>query len=205
MEIIEGNHIPYEILAFYQNPSLTVPTDSFSHLLVMGGAMNVDQLTEFPFLCYERELIQDFIGHRKPVLGICLGAQLIARALGARVYKNTVPEVGWSTIELKEAAFTDPLFSIMDKKEKVFQWHGDTFALPEGSQWLASSPDCPHQAFRYAANVYALQFHLEASLPMIQEWMKDETDSKIILRQTHELAGRANRLAGFFFKKWLEL
>ena len=103
-----------------------------------------------------------------PVLGICLGAQLLAKTLGARVYPNRVKEIGWYPIELTPAAADDPLFA-QSGAQTVFQWHGDTFDLPAGAVHLARSPLCENQAFRYGHNAYGLQFHIEMTAAMIDD------------------------------------
>ena len=115
--------------------------------------------------------IREAIAARKPVLGICLGAQLLARALGAQVTANPVKEIGWYNVEATAEGRRDPLFRHFADSEKIFQWHGDTFAIPDGAVHLASSPDCRNQAFRYGDNVYGLQFHLEVDEPMIHRWL----------------------------------
>ena len=202
--VLAQEGIGWERLEFFRDP-LARPLNDHSHLLVMGGAMNVDQTEEYPFLIYERELIRDFIGRGRPVLGICLGAQLIARALGAKVYQNRVPEVGWSFVRLTAAGRRDPLLADFRPIEPVFQWHGDTFEVPDGCEWLAESELCPHQAFRYGAKTYALQFHLEASPPTIASWMQNEEGREVILRQTAQYGERANETARLFFRRWLAL
>jgi GMP synthase (glutamine-hydrolysing) len=115
--------------------------------------------------------IRAAIAARKPVLGICLGAQLLARALGASVSANPVREIGWYDVAPTAAGRDDPLFRHFAAREKIFQWHGDTFAIPDGAVHLATSPDCRNQAFRYGDNVYGLQFHLEVDAPMIHRWL----------------------------------
>ena len=105
------------------------------------------------------------------MLGICLGAQLLAKALGARVYRNPQKEIGWDSVEVTAAGQADPLFMGLGAVVPVFQWHGDAFELPAGATLLASSARCAHQAFRYGDRVYGLLFHLEVTSEAIQSWL----------------------------------
>ena len=110
----------------------------------------------------------------KPVLGICLGAQLLAQSLGAKVYRNTEKEIGWFKIYFTDAADRqDALFTGLDREETVFHWHGETFDLPAGSDLLAWSDACRNQAFRHG-QVYGLQFHLEVTPEMIADWCRQD-------------------------------
>ena len=145
--------------------------DDFHHVVLLGGPMNMDEEDCPPFLREEDLFIKEAIQRGKSVLGICLGAQLIAKALGARVFRAPLKEIGWRDVLLTAEGSEDPLFSLLPKKSSVFQWHSDTFELPTRGKLLATSTFVPNQAFRYAENVYALQFHLEVTRAMIQEWM----------------------------------
>jgi GMP synthase (glutamine-hydrolysing) len=157
---------------FEEHPDAQPSADRCGGLIVLGGPMNVDQVDRFPHLGLETELIRAVIQRRVPVLGICLGAQLIAKALGAKVYAGGEKEIGWYDLTVTEAARTDPLFAHLHATERVFQWHGDTFDIPAGAVRLASSTLFPNQAFRYRDNVYALQFHLEVDEPVIERWLR---------------------------------
>ena len=143
----------------------------YSGLIVLGGPMNCDQADRYPHLSTEIGVIREAIEDGKPVLGICLGAQLIARALGARVRKNPVKEIGWYELNPTAEGAGDPLCSRFGESQQIFQWHGDTFDIPHGAAHLATSPDCPNQAFRFKHNVYGFQFHLEVDEPMILRWL----------------------------------
>ena len=140
-------------------------------LIIMGGPMGVYEEGRHPFINKEIAAIARFIDAGKPVLGVCLGAQLIAAALGARVYPNKRKEIGWNPIHLTPEGMKDPLFAGFKKRETVFQWHGDTFDLPAGAVRLAGSPLCRNQAFRWGDRVYGLQFHIEVSHAMIRDWL----------------------------------
>jgi GMP synthase (glutamine-hydrolysing) len=144
-----------------------------SGLVVLGGPMNVDEGDQYPFLKREIGWIAATIEREVPVLGICLGSQLMAAALGARVWHSPVKEIGWYEIELTEAARHDTLLKHLRPRETVFQWHGDTFDLPTGATALARSEVCGNQAFRFGSSAWALQFHLEVTTEIIEAWLND--------------------------------
>jgi GMP synthase-like glutamine amidotransferase len=152
-------------------------------VVILGGPMNVYEEDKFPFLKDEQRFIQTVLSAEIPLLGICLGAQLIAKAAGARVYKAKSKEIGWYRLKLTPEGATDPLFKGFTDEFFVFQWHGDTFDVPESGKLLATSDGCPNQAFRYGKCAYGLQFHLEVTSSMIREWIS-AYDSEI-----EELAG----------------
>lgn len=156
---------------FGRQPDARPDMQRYHGLVVLGGPMNCDQSERYPHLATEVELVQAAIGAGKPVLGICLGSQIIARALGARVTRNPVKEIGWYDLTPTDAGRKDPLFSHLADSQQIFQWHGDTFEIPEHAVRLAGSPGCRNQAFRYGDNVYGLQFHLEVDQPMIERWL----------------------------------
>jgi GMP synthase (glutamine-hydrolysing) len=149
-----------------------VPTiDGYHGLVVLGGPMNVDQTDAHPHLETEVRVIRQAVERNLPVLGICLGAQLLAKALGSAVTPNPEKEIGWYDVSVSDEGKRDPLFSHFDQSEKVFQWHGDTFAIPDGAVHLATSQACANQAFRYGERAYGLQFHLEVDSGMIERWL----------------------------------
>ncbi len=145
----------------------------FDAWLIMGGPMNVDETDHHPYLLSERRLVADLIGRDRPIMGICLGAQIIARAAGARVYPLRPKEIGLFDVELTPTAATDALFGGLPSPLEVFQWHGDTFDLPAGAVWLARSERYLHQAFRIGRRVYAIQFHLEVTPAVARQWYDD--------------------------------
>lgn len=130
-------------------------------LVIMGGGMNIYEEEKFPWLVREKQFIGEVIRSGKPVLGICLGAQLIADVLGGKVTHNALKEIGWFSVELTAAAQSSPLFGFLPPRFDVFHWHGDTFALPPGATHLARSMACENQAFVFDGRVVGLQFHLE--------------------------------------------
>ncbi|MFL5767434.1 MAG: type 1 glutamine amidotransferase [Actinomycetota bacterium] len=145
-------------------------------IVAFGGSMNVDETERFPYLERERVLIRDCVERGTPFLGICLGAQLLARALDAPVGKAPVKEIGFARIHPTAAGATDPLLSCFDDGAHVFHWHEDTFELPDGSVLLATGEDITTQAFRAGESAWGLQFHLEIDLPEIDLWFDDAGD-----------------------------
>ena len=146
--------------------------EEVSHIVLLGGPMNVYEEDRYPFLREEDLFIRESIRRAKPILGICLGAQLIVKALGVKVFKAPVKEIGWYDVSLTRAGSHDPIFYQLPKTFPVFQWHEDTFEIPKGAKLIVTSTSVPHQAFRYGQNAYGLQFHLEVTEEMIQDWME---------------------------------
>lgn len=176
LDQLQKARLLFQELHLYKNELLPNDLTTIDGLVVMGGPMNVDEVDLYPFLKNEVNLIRQMISANKPVLGICLGAQLIAKALGSRVYPNKVKEVGWGPIQFSSAAKNDALFLGLPDELSVLHWHGDTFDLPEGVIHLASSSKCQNQAFRYGEHVYGFQFHLEVTPSMLEKWTKSEED-----------------------------
>ena len=171
-------HVPFEGLgyietwAFENNVGITstklfegelLPSQNdFDFLVIMGGPMSVNDEHIYNWLKTENEFVLDTIKSNKPVIGICLGAQIIAKALGAKVYPNKQKEIGWFPVK-KASKATDSVISRLFPREiKVFQWHGETFDLPAGAVHIAENSVCINQAFIYKEKVLGLQFHLEA-------------------------------------------
>ena len=135
--------------------------------------MNVYEEKKYPFIRDELTLIESCVKKNVRLLGLCLGGQLIARALGAKVTKNRVKEIGWFDIQLTDDGKSLPLFSSLPDKFKVFQWHGDRFDIPDGSLHLASSELCENQAFLYDDCALALQFHVEIKGDDVESWCRE--------------------------------
>jgi len=146
--------------------------DAIDGIVSMGGPQSVYEQARYPYLTTEITLMREAVQKQKPVLGICLGAQLLAAALGANVTKNPQKEIGWYPLMREPGADGDPLCEPFGQTETVFQWHGDTFALPKGAVQLFSSPLCEQQAFRYGSSAWGLQFHVEVTAAMIRAWMR---------------------------------
>ena len=175
-----------------------LPLDEAAGLVVLGGPMNADEVDRYPFLKLDVQWIQQALEAKLPLMGICLGSQLMAKALGAKVYKNPVKEIGWYMQEWLSAATDDPLFascwyprdlepraaavslnSTLSYNRPVFQWHGDTFDLPPGAVLLARGSTCQNQAFRWGTNAYGLQFHIEMTATMIDEWLEKADEREV--------------------------
>ena len=139
-------------------------------ILAMGGPMSVNDDDTLPWLSVEKRWIREAVVAGKPYWGVCLGAQLLAAALGARVYSGAKPEIGTMPVHLTAEAQHDAVFSGIPSKLLTFQWHGETFDLPEGAVLLASSPAYPNQAFRWKEAAYGVQFHVEVSAEMAEQW-----------------------------------
>lgn len=153
-----------------------VPAKDADILVVLGGPIGVYELDRYPFLKSEFAVIETMLARGKPVVGICLGAQLIAAVLGARVYPAREKEIGWGLIGLTPDGRKSPLVALNENKCRVLHWHGDTFDLPAGATWLAETAIAPYQAF--SANrgkVLALQFHVEPHAAKIERWLIGHT------------------------------
>jgi len=153
-------------------------TALYNMLLVMGGGMNVYQEDKYPWLIEETQAIREAVEAGKAVLGVCLGGQLLAKALDAQVHLGAATEIGLTPIALTEAGKADPLFEGLSQVEAV-EWHDDTFDIPAGAVALARSEGCAHQAFRFGRQAYGLQFHPEVSPVMLAEWIKGASDPPI--------------------------
>lgn len=136
---------------------------TFDWLVIMGGPMGVRDEADYPWMADEKKLIRQAVGGGKTVIGVCLGAQLIADVLGARVYRNAHREIGWFPIEPTDQGRASGPFASLPSRLEVFHWHGDTFDLPAGAIHLAASEGCAHQAFLYEGRVLGLQCHLEST------------------------------------------
>ncbi|MBN2330059.1 MAG: type 1 glutamine amidotransferase [Candidatus Omnitrophica bacterium] len=167
---LKKRNIPFEIVDLYQENLLPTDRSRLGAIIVLGGPMNVDDENRFPYLIEEKSFIRRCVEDSVPVLGICLGAQLLARVFDAQVYKNQHSELGCMDVELTKEGMKNPLFDQISSPMTVFQWHGDTFDLPKGADLLAQSPACLHQAFSVNNRFYGLQFHIEAGWEDAQRW-----------------------------------
>lgn len=153
--------------------------DDIDFLLIMGGPMNVYEVAAYPWLVHETRLIDEAIRDDKAVLGICLGAQLVAHVLGARVFRNPHKEIGWLPVEVSERDGEIGLFRGVPKQFIAFHWHGDAFETPPGADRLAKSEACEHQAFSYAGKVVGLQFHLEVDKSCVEQLVEHCADELV--------------------------
>lgn len=159
---------PVTYTDFYESDYQIPSSSEYDVLVVMGGPMGTYEEDEYEWLRAEKKAIKEAIDNNKVVIGICLGSQLIANALGAKVYKNGEKEIGWWKIQFTDEGKKTALFDAFGDEITVFQWHGDTFDLPEGAVRIASSGVCLNQAFLYNEKVLGLQFHFEVDEKGIQ-------------------------------------
>jgi len=167
-EMLEGRGLPYKIIDVFEE-GVPLGVAGFTGIVSMGGPMSVNDGTEE--IKRERVLLLEAMERDIPILGVCLGAQIIASAMGARVYAGEHPEVGWGEVTLTQIGIADPLLAGVDHALPVLHWHGETFELPEGAVNLAYSEKYENQAFRAGSNTYGLQFHLEVDEEMVREWV----------------------------------
>jgi GMP synthase (glutamine-hydrolysing) len=169
---LDRHNVAYRVVDAYLDSDDARGLGDADGLIVMGGPMSAND--DLPWLRREIGAIQEAVDRGVPVLGVCLGAQLIAKALGARVYKSPEKEIGWGEVRWCEATRGDRLFDGFRDPEMVFQWHGETFDLPQGAELLAYGDVCRNQAFRVGRNVYGMQFHLEVTPEIITDWLRQD-------------------------------
>ena len=184
------------------------PIDGFDAFLVFGGAMHADQDDRHPWLRDENMLLQALLDRGVPVLGVCLGAQLIAKAAHAPVFAAPEPEIGWHEVETTDAAADDPVFSRLPRRFTAFQWHYYSYRVPAGAVELARSRVCT-QAFRLGDAVWGVQFHPEVTEEQVRSWLaedggREEVDVAGITAQTGERIGEWNRFGRDLCTAWLE-
>lgn len=210
---LKASDIPYSIV---ECSSEDIPSSSgFDTLVMMGGPMSVNDATDYPYISREIELALEFMKDNKKVLGVCLGAQIMAKALGSDVYPGEVKEIGWYDIELTGGGLSDNLMKLIATQPgsveavpsfPVFHWHGETFDIPEGATLLAKSGLFPNQAFRYGESSYAFQFHIEVTKDMIYDWLRDEPsiDINTVRAQTEVFFGDYSARAEVFYRAFFQ-
>ncbi len=156
---------------FEREPDAQPTVDRYRGLVVLGGPMNVEDRHVRPHLLTELRAIERMLELGRPVLGICLGAQLLAHVLGAPVRRIERPEIGWYPLHATDAGREDPVLAPLGACSPVFQWHGRHFEIPSSAVHLARTDGCEQQAFRYGDTAYGFQFHLEMDAPLIERWL----------------------------------
>lgn len=201
---------------FGREPGSLPELDGYAALIILGGPMNIDDIDRYPNLLTEVRIIREAVDRDMSVLGICLGAQLLAKALGGGVSRNPTREIGWYDVELTAAGREDPVLSTFAPVQQVFQWHEDGIRLPPKAIHLAQSAASSVQAFRYGEHAYGFQFHLEVDQPLIERWLtvadnqaalQEEAgciDPDQIRRRTAESIDALEALSRNTFLRWVE-
>lgn len=182
---------------FFENSALPELSD-MDWLIIMGGPMSVYDEEKFTWLAAEKQFIKKASQAGKTIIGICLGAQLLAEILGAKVYQNDYKEIGWFPVALTSEGQENQLFSNFENDATVFHWHGDTFDLPRKAVHLAQSEACKNQAFLYNKKILGLQFHLEMNEQSLKEMLENgasELISAKYIQTKNEIWKRQNLLA----------
>jgi GMP synthase (glutamine-hydrolysing) len=232
-KVLVFQHVPFEPLGtldpllkehgfriryvnFSRDPGLRPRLAGYDALIVLGGPMNADETEAYPNLATELELIRAALDRGLHVLGICLGAQLLAKALGGTVRPNGAHEIGWHEVRLTADGQDDPVLSALRTPAPLFHWHGDRFELPPGGTLLAASDLCANQAFRCGELALGLQFHLEVDAPLIERWLTvpvnrrlierlaGEVDPATVRRQTSALIGDLEAQSRQVFGRWID-
>lgn len=162
--------IKIDLLVAHSGEDIPTLSDGYAGLIVLGGEQDALDDENHPFLPAVCDLILKFHEAGKPILGICLGAQLIARAFGGENILGRPVEFGWQTVELTQKGREDPVLAVLGDGAPLFHWHSDTVTLPEGAIHLAQSDMTPNQAYRLGETTYAIQFHFEAGLDVVRHW-----------------------------------
>ena len=232
-KVLVFQHVPYEPLGtldpllkaagfriryvnFGRDPHTRPSLERYAALIVLGGSMNVDDVGNYPNLPMEVDLVREALDRGMSVLGICLGAQILAKALGGSVRRLPQREIGWYDVQMTRDGRSDPVLSTFAPTQRVFQWHEDGIELPQGVAHLASSDDCHVQAFRGGEHAYGFQFHLEADASLINRWLtvpdnqptlQDEQgriDPDVIRRQTPGSIDDLMALSRLTFTRWID-
>jgi len=190
----------------YAGDTLPRNADEFDAVVSMGGPMNVYEEEAYPFLRQETEFLKQAVETDLPVLGVCLGAQMMAKACGAKVDLAAAREVGWGEITLTQDGLSDSLFHGVPDTMTVFQWHEDVFRIPTGGKLLAGSVICPHQAFRFR-NALGLQFHVEVTAEILTQWFSDVQGAElgVILEKYNDVKTTLDRNAQQIYRNFLSL
>jgi GMP synthase (glutamine-hydrolysing) len=209
-EALAARQIRVDWVRTFEEQAAPDRLDEYHGLVVMGGPMSVYDRDRHPFLREEMRLIEEALKGDIPVLGVCLGSQLLAAALGAPVAPGRQKEIGWYRVDLTEDGGKDPLWVDLEPSFTAYHWHGDTFTLPVGTVSLASSERTPHQAFRYGRSAYGVLFHMEVTETMIRDMVdsfRDELreaglNGAGIVEQAGRHLPRLRRIGGTVFSRW---
>jgi GMP synthase (glutamine-hydrolysing) len=209
--LMKANGVPQEAVLGDKANYTTLKAEDFGALVILGGAQSAYETDAYPYLKQEMALCKDFIGESKPVVGFCLGAQIMACALGGRVYPGKQKEIGWYDLHLTGEASADALFSGYPQTLLAYHFHGDVIELPPGATNLAYSELTKCQLFRFGNSAYGFQYHAEADLPLVKamcvnnaSYMADNGfDRELIACQSEQHASRFEQANEKVFKRWL--
>lgn len=165
-----------ELTTWLPEQQAMLPNGDFAGLIILGGHMNACEDEKYPHLKQVVECIHQFHAENKPIMGVCLGSQLIARAFGSRVYPHSTPELGFSPLKVIAPLATEPWLQSCPADLHIMQWHFDTFDLPVQATLLMTNDICKHQAYRIGSNIYGFQFHLEVTPEIITDWLTAKGD-----------------------------
>lgn len=193
-----------KIIRLYDGVRIPSNALEFDGIISMGGPMNVYEEEKHPFLRDETYLLRKALHLKIPILGVCLGAQMIAKAAGARVVRSPEKEVGWFKIRLTDLGRSDRLLLGLPNEFEVLQWHGDMFEIPKGGGLLASSSLCPHQTLRFGS-AYGLQFHVEVTREMLSEWFSGTPEQAAILKRMDEIERQLLSCANLMFSNFFSI
>ena len=212
-DVLEAAGIAAQYVRTFEGQPVPKEMGDGAGLIVMGGPMGVYDQPRYPFLADEMRLIEQALRAERPLLGVCLGSQLLAAALGAAVTQGKQKEIGWHPVTLTEAAGRDALWTGLDSPFVAYHWHGDVFALPHGAVSLAASDLTAHQAFRYGRGAYGLLFHMEVTEQVIEDMVAgfaDElqaagVDGRTILGKAGDYLPPLQVIGGSVFRRWAAL
>ena len=210
LDLMKTKKLEYDCININEKSNAYNPTN-YDALIIMGGPMSVNDKEKYSFIKKEIELVKNYIKNNKPILGICLGSQIIASALGSKIYKNSKMELGWHNVNLLGS--DDYLFKGIDDQFLAFHWHGDVFSLPNKSKKLASSNLTKLQAFNYNNNRYGLLFHLEINEQIINnlvdlfenDLIQESLKKEIVLNNLKKNLTEVNNTGRIIFNRWLSL
>ena len=211
-EALEARGVGAQVVHAYAGEAVPASLDGASGLVVLGGAMGVHEADKYAHLGAELRLVEHALAKDAPVLGICLGSELLAAALGARVFATGRREIGWHEVRLRDAARDDAIFRGTRDTFTALHWHGDAFDLPRGAAPLASSMATEHQAFRHGERAWGILFHLEATLAIVESMATAEELAKVgdvdrdaLLARTRDEIARVTPIARRVFERWTKL
>ncbi len=212
-DALESQSISPQYIRPFKGEKIPDEMRESSGLIIMGGPMGVYEQDRHPFLRQENRLIEQALKEEKPILGICLGSQLLAAVLGGEVTKGKKKEIGWHSITLTKVAATDPLWIGVEPSFTAYHWHGDIFNLPKDAVSLASSALTDCQTFRYGRNAYGFLFHMEVTRKIIAEMVaafadalkEAAVDGQEIIRKAEDHLAGLQRIGSLVFQRWAKL